>query len=81
MKKDENIDSSNSNLFYIVITIVALIVLGLQKFAYLEELRMVGLIIFTIFCLGIGLVVRKSTGKLLVVIAYWLVIGVALVYS
>ncbi|MFB5089731.1 hypothetical protein PGC35_21575 [Psychrobacillus sp. PGGUH221] len=62
-------------MFYIVIAIAAIIVVGLQKFGHLGDLRMIGFIIFTIFCLGLGFVSRKSTGKIVVVIAYWLVIG------
>ncbi|WP_121614193.1 hypothetical protein [Mesobacillus foraminis] len=61
----------------IVIFMLGVIIIGLQNTAqYGEVLRVIGFILFTILCLLMAVENRKSKGKVIVVLFFWLILGV-----
>jgi hypothetical protein len=65
--------NSRYNRFYITLTIISIIVLILHKIGpFAGQLRLVGFALFTMLCVALILGNRKSKGKVLVAIFYFL---------
>lgn len=65
------------NKIFIVITIFALLIIGLRSFTqYDEGLRIVGFSLFTLLCIGMAIINRSSKGKLLLIFLFWIFFGV-----
>ena len=65
--------NSRYNRFYIPLTIISIIVLMLHKIGPLAgQLRLVGFALFTILCIALVIENRRSKGKALAAIFYFL---------
>jgi hypothetical protein len=68
--------SKSTNFAIISFLIVATLVLSLNKVGPLQgQLRMLGFSLFTLLCICIGIMVRKSPWRLGGTITYWLIFG------
>ena len=68
--------SGKNKKFFILFFIVSVIILMLNSAGPFEgQFRTVGFILFTLLCLAIAIISRKSTWKVIVIAAYWIVLG------
>jgi hypothetical protein len=69
---------AKSNLFYIPLAVISFIVLLLDKAGpFVGQLRIVGFVLFTILCVGLIIHNKGSKAKILGVIIFYLILGVA----
>ncbi|KQL52499.1 hypothetical protein AN964_02390 [Heyndrickxia shackletonii] len=68
--------SNSTTIAIITILIFSTFLHALNKFGPFEgQLRMVGFSLFTLLCVCIGIMVRKSPWRMVGTIAYWLIFG------
>ncbi|MFP7296929.1 hypothetical protein [Neobacillus niacini] len=68
--------SDNNKKFFILFFIVSVIILMLNSAGPFEgQFRTVGFILFTLLCLAIAIISRKSAWKVIGITAYWVVFG------
>ena len=63
--------------FYVLLATISIIVFSFHKIGPFEgQLRLVGLILFTILCIGLVVENKESKAKIIGIIVFYLVIGV-----
>ena len=68
--------SKNINIAIFTFLIVSTFVLALNNVGPFQgQLRMLGFSLFTLLCILIGIMIRKSPWKVAGTIAYWLIFG------
>ncbi|OIK14262.1 hypothetical protein BIV60_12210 [Bacillus sp. MUM 116] len=68
--------SKSTNFAIITFFIIATFVLALNKVGPFQgQLRMLGFSLFTLLCICIGIMNRKSPWRVVGTIAYWLIFG------
>jgi hypothetical protein len=69
--------SKKTKIVFTVFFILSAITLMLNTAGPLEgQLRIVGFSLFTLLCIGIGIISRKSPLRMVAVVAYWILFGV-----
>ncbi|MBT2733504.1 hypothetical protein [Bacillus sp. ISL-7] len=68
--------SKTTNFAIITFLIVSIFVLALNKVGPFQgQLRTLGFSVFTLLCICIGIIIRKSPWRVVGTIAYWLIFG------
>ncbi|MBT2736604.1 hypothetical protein [Bacillus sp. ISL-7] len=61
---------------FTIFAIISIVVLMLNSAGPFEgQFRVIGFILFTLLCLGIGIESRKSTWKVITITVFWIVFG------
>lgn len=75
----ESIKALSSSIFFVILALISLLVLLLNNIeTFRNKFEYIGFVLFTILCLGMGIINRHSKSKLITVVTFFCIFSVYL---